>query len=200
MECPSDAVASPGCGFWGFEFAGPPHRRFRPTPSDGGIARFPIRKTTFGPFFNERCDVSARTPNRRITVRFTLDEERRLKASMERRGFATASAFIRDTLHREFASHDEMADAEGRLVATLDRIGREVHSARRVQQASFAVIDTLVKTFLTGLTGVPEPPQGGMPQSVARARDRYARFVKSSGQAMSGDSQAAMDALVNRVD
>jgi hypothetical protein len=37
-----------------------------------------------------------------------------------------------------------------------------------------------------------------MSQSVARARDRYDRFVKSAGQAMVGDSQAALNDLVNR--
>jgi hypothetical protein len=39
-----------------------------------------------------------------------------------------------------------------------------------------------------------------MPQSVARARDRYSRFVKAAGQAMVGDALAAMQDLVNHVE
>lgn len=53
------------------------------------------------------------------------------------------------------------------------------------------------KTFLTC---VPEPPRDAVNQSVARAKGRYDRFVKSAGQAMVGDSHAAMQDLVNRAD
>ena len=138
-----------------------------------------------------------RTSNRRITIRFTQDDEKRLRAAMERRGYATASAFIRETLSREFDKHgDAASDAEQRLAATLERLSRDIARAIRGQQALFAVVDTLAKTFLTC---VPEPPQDGLTQSVARARDRYARFIKSAGQAMVGDSHAAMETLVDPV-
>ena len=50
------------------------------------------------------------------------------------------------------------------------------------------------------LTCVPDPPADGMPQSVARARDRYSRFAKAAGQAMVGDARAAMQDLVNHVE
>ena len=79
----------------------------------------------------------------------------------------------------------------------MERLSRDISRANRGQQALFAVVDTLVKTFLTC---VPEPPNDGMSQSVARARDRYARFVKSAGQAMVGDSQTALHDLVNRAE
>ncbi len=87
-------------------------------------------------------------------------------------------------------------DAEQRLAATLERLSRDIARAIRGQQALFAVVDTFAKTFLTC---VPEPPQDGLTQSVARARDRYARFIKSAGQAMVGDSHAAMETLVDPV-
>jgi hypothetical protein len=78
------------------------------------------------------------------------------------------------------------------MVATLDRLGRDISRSLR-GQALFAVVDTLVKTFLTC---VPEPPHDGLPQSVALARDRYARFIKSAGEAMVGDSLGAVKDLV----
>jgi hypothetical protein len=39
-----------------------------------------------------------------------------------------------------------------------------------------------------------------MDHAVARARDRYYRFVKSAGRAMVGNSQGAMRDLVNRAE
>jgi hypothetical protein len=73
----------------------------------------------------------------------------------------------------------------------------DVTRVARGQQALFAIVDTLVRTFLTC---VPDPPTDAMPQSVARARDRYARFMKAAGQAMVGDALAAMRDLVNHVE
>src|ERR1035441_10306200 len=75
------------------------------------------------------------------------------------------------------------------LAATLERVLRDVARIARGQQALFAVVDTLVKTFLTC---VPDPPADGMPQSVARARDRYSRFVKTAGRAVVGDPPGAL--------
>jgi hypothetical protein len=48
------------------------------------------------------------------------------------------------------------------------------------------------------LTCVPEPGGDAMEAAVARARGRHARLLKSAGQAMVGDSQVAMQDLVNR--
>jgi hypothetical protein len=79
----------------------------------------------------------------------------------------------------------------------MERVVRDVTRVVRGQLALFAVVDTLVKTFLTC---VPDPPTDAMPQSVARARDRYARFVKAAGQAMMGDALAAMKDLVNHAE
>ncbi len=88
-----------------------------------------------------------------------------------------------------------LTEAEQRTAATLDRLSREIFRVHRGQQALFGVIDTLVKTFLTC---VPEPPKGGMAASVARARGRSDRFVRSARQAMAGDAHAAMQDLVSR--
>lgn len=114
------------------------------------------------------------------------------------RGYLSATAFMRTAIRNELTGREsEIGEAEQRIAATLERLSRDVFRIHRGQQALFAVVDTLVKTFLTC---VPEPPRDGMSQSVARARDRYDRFVKSAGQAMVGDSQAALNDLVNRAE
>ena len=56
-------------------------------------------------------------------------------------------------------------------------------------------MDSLAKVLLTC---VPEPGGEAMEAAVARARSRHARLLKSAGQAMVGDSQVAMQDLVNR--
>jgi hypothetical protein len=82
------------------------------------------------------------------------------------------------------------------VAARLERVVRDMTRVARGQQALFAIVDTLVKTFLTC---VPDPPADAIPQSVARARDRYARFEKMAEQAMVGDALAAMHDLVKNV-
>lgn len=132
---------------------------------------------------------------RPITVKFTGEEEQKLRAAVAKLGYPSVSALIRAAVWKELGARDEAsADAEQRIVATLERLGRDIYRSLRGQQALFAVIDTFVKTFLTC---VPEPQHDGLPQSVARARDRYARFIKSAGQAMVSDSHAAMSELVD---
>ena len=55
-------------------------------------------------------------------------------------------------------------------------------------------MDSLAKVLLTC---VPEPGEGAMEAAVARARGRHARLLKTAGQAMVGDSQLAMQDLLN---
>jgi Arc/MetJ-type ribon-helix-helix transcriptional regulator len=134
----------------------------------------------------------------KVTIRLTRDEEQQLRAGVKRRGYATTSALIREAIWKELGGREESgSDAELRMAATMERLERDIGRSVRGQQALFAVVDTLVKTFLTC---VSEPPQEGMPQSVARARDRYARFVKSAGQAMVGDGQTAIEELMKHAD
>ena len=73
--------------------------------------------------------------------------------------------------------------------------GGRSFASGRAQQALFAFVDSLAKVLLTC---VPEPGGEAMEAAVARARGRHARLLKSAGQAMVGDSQVAMQDLVNR--
>lgn len=132
---------------------------------------------------------------KRRTIRISdqLDEE--IKKLAAGRGFTNPTAFLRASL--EMLVHEKHTngaeDVERRVAATLDRLGRDLFRMSRAQQAHFAVTDTLIKTLLTCL---PEPPPEALAQAVARAKERYRRFVKSAGQNMVGDSLAAMHDLV----
>lgn len=134
----------------------------------------------------------------KVTVRLSANQQTQVQRTAKDRGYLSPTAFIRAAIRNELnGREDELTDAEQRITATLERESRDIFRVYRGQQALFAVVYTLVKTFLTC---VPEPPRDGMAQSIARARDRYERFVKAAGQAMVGDSHAAMQDLVNRAD
>jgi len=131
----------------------------------------------------------------RRTIRISDQLDSRIRKAAAERGFANPTLFLRASLEalvRE-KNGDAAGDLEQRLAATLERIGRDLFRVQRAQQAHFAVTDTLIKTLLTCL---PEPPADVMAQAVARAKERYRRFVKSAGQNMVGDSLAAMRDLV----
>lgn len=140
-------------------------------------------------------------PKRRrvkATIGLTDDEYKLVKHAAKERAYLSPTAFMRAAIRSEINGRDgALSEAELRIAAGLERTSREIVRVQRAQQALFAVMDTLVKTFLTC---VPEPPRDVVSQSIARARERYERFVKSAGQAMVGDSHAAMNELVNRAD
>ena len=134
----------------------------------------------------------------KYTLRVTEQEREHVEHVTKERGYLNSTAFIRAAVRNALNGQEkEMTAAEERLTATLERISQDIIRCNRSVQALFAVLDTLVKTFLTC---VPEPPENGMSQSVARARGRYSRFIQSAGQGMAGDSRTSLSELVDRVE
>ena len=134
----------------------------------------------------------------RVTIRVSTREREQIEAGTQRLGCRSTSAFIRTAIRNAAGDQTSAAaDAEKRLAASLEGLSRGIGRVSRGQQALFALVDTLVKAFLTC---VPEPPRDGMTGALARAHDRYARFLKSAGQSMVGDSMAALEDLVNHAD
>jgi hypothetical protein len=78
--------------------------------------------------------------------------------------------------------------------AGFDRVSRDIFRVGRGQQALYSLLDAFAKAILTC---VPEPPPAARLQAVARAKERYERLVKAAGQAMSGETRAAMQDLVD---
>jgi len=134
----------------------------------------------------------------RVTIRVSTREREQIEAGTQRLGCSSTSAFIRTAIRNAAGDQTSAgADAEKRLAAGLEALLRDIGRVSRGQQALFAVVDTLVKAFLTC---VPEPPRDGMTGSLARAHERYTRFLKSAGQSMAGDSMAALEDLVDHAD
>ncbi len=131
----------------------------------------------------------------RRTIRLTADIDERLRSMAKQKGYANPSAFLRVAIDHELSGReDTMIGAEERLAASMDQMRREIFRLGRAQQALFAFVDSPAKILLTC---VPEPSGEAMEAAVARARGRHARLLKSARQAMVGDSQLAMQDLVN---
>lgn len=131
------------------------------------------------------------------TIRLPEELVCQIREQSEKRGFATASAFMRAAIEKELAASGTTFDAtEERLAASIDRLAGELRRLRTGQQGLFAFLDALTKTVLTCL---PEPSGENQAQAVARAKARYERFLKSVGMGIAGDTQAALDELTGRI-
>ena len=134
---------------------------------------------------------------RKRTIRLPEELVGQIREQSNKRGFNTASAFIRAAIAKELAgSRTTFEDTEERLAATIDRLAGELRRLRTGQQGLFAFLDALTKTVLTCL---PEPSGENHAQAVARAQARYERFLKSVGMRIAGDTQAALDELTGRM-
>jgi Arc/MetJ-type ribon-helix-helix transcriptional regulator len=131
-------------------------------------------------------------------IRFSEKSMKAIEAATQDRGFASWSAFVRYAVDQELTGReDDLTSAEQRLVGSIEAVRRDLFRVMRVQQALFAYVDRLAKTFLTC---VPEPPPEAKPQAVARAKERHDRLLKSAGRAMVGESKVAMHELVENVE
>src|ERR1700691_3853731 len=89
-------------------------------------------------------------------LRINAELGNRIAVAMQKGGLSSRIAFIRAAVERELAGRESGVDAaEQRIAASLDRMAREIRNLRLGQQALFAFVDVLVKSFLTC---VPEPP------------------------------------------
>jgi Arc/MetJ-type ribon-helix-helix transcriptional regulator len=132
------------------------------------------------------------------TIRLSEQTEKAIEAASQQRGFASSSAFIRYAVDQEITGRaDDLTGAEERLAGSIEAVRRDLFRVMRVQQALFAYLDSLAKTFLTC---VPEPPADAKAQAVARAKERHDRLLKSAGRAMVGESKLAMHDLVEHVE
>ena len=109
---------------------------------------------------------------RKGTIRLSEELVGQVREHASKRGFATASAFMRAAIEKQLSGSDTRLDrAEERLASTVDRLAGELRRLRTGQQGLFAFLDALTKTVLTCL---PEPSGENHSQAVARARARYA--------------------------
>ena len=110
-----------------------------------------------------------------LTIRFRDAKVRQIRTAARERRFSSPTALMRHAIERELDG--EASGPEQRVAAMLEQIRRDQDRLSQVQQTMFAFIDTLAKAVLTAL-----PEQS--PPSVARARERYERFLKNAATAL----------------
>jgi Arc/MetJ-type ribon-helix-helix transcriptional regulator len=137
---------------------------------------------------------SNRARRARVAVRLTREDQRQVEQAAKDRGYSSASAFMRAAIRNELNGRAELTGTEERIAAGFDRVSRDIFRVGRGQQAFYALFDAFAKVVLTC---VPEPPPDARPQAIAIAKVRYERLVKAAGQAMSGDTRAAVQDLVD---
>lgn len=132
--------------------------------------------------------------NVRVAVLLTREEQRQIEEASKTKGYASPSAFIRAAIRSKLDGRSEVIGTEEKIGAGFDRVSHDIFRVGRGQQALFALVNAFAKAILAC---VPEPPPEARQQAIARAKERYDRLVKAAGQAMSGDSRAAMQDLVD---
>ena len=128
----------------------------------------------------------------RLALRLSQEDRDEIERAVKTRGYESPSALIRAAIRNELTRQPELSETEERIAAGFEKMSRDIVRLGRGQQAMFALLDTLAKTVLTC---VPEPPPDARPQPIARAKERYARLMKTAGQSMSNGAQAAMQDL-----
>jgi len=100
----------------------------------------------------------------KATVGLTEDEYTLVRQSAKEHAYLSPTAFMRAAIRNEISGREgAISEAELRIAASLERAAQEIARVQRAQQGLFAVVDTLVKTFLTC---VPEPPRDAISQSM----------------------------------
>jgi predicted DNA-binding protein len=130
-------------------------------------------------------------------VRIQAELDQRLRQASKERGYRTPSAFIRSAIESELKSRDHAEGMEAQIAASFDRLAKEQRRVLRGQQALFALVDAFAKAFLTC---VPEPVAEARAHSIALARDRYVRLLKTAASAMGNESRSAMQSLIEGSD
>jgi Arc/MetJ-type ribon-helix-helix transcriptional regulator len=119
------------------------------------------------------------------TVRFSDKTAKSIEASSQQRGFASSSAFIRYAVEQELTGReDDLIGAEERRAGIIEAVRRDLFRVMRVQQALFAYLDTLAKTFLTSVqnrqpTSRPRQSRGRRNVTIVYSRVRAERWSES---------------------
>ena len=132
----------------------------------------------------------------RFELRLPAEDMAMVKRAAHAGGFRSANAYIQAVLTRDLrGSKSDRSDQEAFVVASIDRLSKEIHGLHTGQQALFATIDSLTRLFLTC---VPEPPPEVLDQAKRRAKLRYDRFLVSVAQNMTTDTRATLAELADR--
>lgn len=114
------------------------------------------------------------------------------------RNFTFAYAELQEKAAASLAdgSAAQLAEVEQRLAGELHEMRREMLEARRELNATAALLDSLVKLFLTH---TPVPPEAAREELVSSAKSRHEKVLKATVQRFDGERARVLDELADRV-
>ncbi|WP_372013331.1 ribbon-helix-helix domain-containing protein [Pseudoxanthomonas sp. 10H] len=120
-------------------------------------------------------------------IRLPEKLDAQLEAKATERGL-TVSAAIREAIRAwldEEARTEKLDQLEARLVATLNRAGRDSRLARNDTQMAIAMLDSFVRLYLLH---TPPLPRDVVKASAAAADERHEKFVRNFIATLQGDT------------
>jgi hypothetical protein len=120
----------------------------------------------------------------------------KVRAAVKGRGFRTEQAFLIAACEHELERGDNteaMDDLEGRIVATLANVAREVQALFTLAHSQFALTNSLLQYVLTCMI---EPPDDVLPAARARARLRYAKILRIAAQEVATRNKATLEEVL----
>jgi len=107
----------------------------------------------------------------RRTIRLTDAINERIDSAAKLRGYSSPSAFLRAAIKRELAERgDGIGSSAEQIVGCFREVQQDMRRVERLQQALFALVDSLAKAFVTC---VPEPRGAAVEPALAEARTRH---------------------------
>jgi len=129
-------------------------------------------------------------------VRLSESLRSRVEKAARKTGYASTSAFIRAALEDRVSDRGAtLTEAEQRVAASLDRLGKQLRRLGTAQQAQFALTDAFARLFLIC---VPEPPKDVFELAKAKAKGRYEKLLRGVAENMTGEARATFGGLVDR--
>ena len=117
--------------------------------------------------------------NRRLEVKLPPKLYDEIRGVAQKRGFNSSNSFVRAAIANEMRAGESALDqAEVAIVASIDRLSREIRNLHTAQQAAFAMLACLTRLFLTC---VPEPPAEVFP--APKAAEAEIHSVEFGGKA-----------------
>lgn len=126
-------------------------------------------------------------PSKQIPTRMPADLYEAAEAGAKERGMSI-SAYVREAVRNKVGEDQRRYEAESleaRLVASIQRVQKDVRIVRGDLHVTMALIDSLVRSFL--LHTPPIPPEA-VPAASAAADARYERFIKNVVKSVQGHS------------
>lgn len=125
-----------------------------------------------------------------VTIRCEQGFIQAIQKAAKAKGYASPSSYIRQACVNSLnGMSGVLSEAEGRILAALERQSRDLRKLQTVAVVQYAAFDTFVKLFMTY---TPEMPAEVKEAAIALAKVRYIKFRKDVTQEMTGRVSEAL--------